>query len=61
MKYETKRIEIILKKVRGQVISSTRFLEPQLVLQCSVEWRRDRGSVGQTRVHRNTYTGLEPR
>lgn len=37
MKYETKRIEIILKKVRGQVISSTRFLEPQLVLQCSVE------------------------
>lgn len=60
MKYETKKIEIALKKVKGQVISSMRFLEPQLVLQCSVESRRDRGSMGRTRVHTNTYTGLVP-
>lgn len=56
MKYETKKIEIALKKVKGQVISNMRFLGPRLVLQCSVESRRDRGSMGR----RNTHTGVEP-
>lgn len=56
MKYETKKIEIFQEKAKGQVISSIRFLELQQVLQCSVESKRDRASLGQTRVHGNTCT-----
>lgn len=61
MKYETKKTEIFLKKVKGQATSSIRFLELQQVLQCRVESERDRGQWGRPEcTGARTRTDVEP-